>query len=250
MEHEKIAEEIKKARDGKGFTQQEMANLLHFSLRNYQHIESGRFPKYKTESIKEIEKLLNIEIYDKIYNTTNVSHGTVVNEPETNYLLTRREKKNSPNTFLVPFVDIPAQAGYTKAYGNIDYIQTLKQYPILPDIDPTGAVWRYFQVQGDSMEDEIRDKDVLLASLVPQMDWTDIKDYYTHVVVTDEELLIKDILKEDQEHVILLSQNPAYKARRFKLEDIRQIWVMRRHIKNRAKKSRMYNIEEIKKELK
>lgn len=140
---------IKEAREEQGLTQQEIAESLGIGLRNYQHFEAGRFPKYKREPIKALEKMLGLNIYDIIYND-----ATIVREDPSPYIETRRKQKNGSNPYLVPFVDIPAQAGYSRAYSNIDYIATLKQYPILPDVDPAGAEWRYFQVDGDSMEDE------------------------------------------------------------------------------------------------
>lgn len=163
----------------------------------------------------------------------------------------RRNNKLNDDPYLVPFVDIPAQAGYTKAYQQRDYIATLKKYPILPNVDPAGAVWRYFQVDGDSMEPEILAGDALLCSQVPHEDWFEIKDMHTHVVVTDDQLLIKDVHPvEDEKEFWLLSQNPAYDAILLKAEVVRQIWVMRRHIRSRAKKHRMYNMDEIRKKLK
>jgi phage repressor protein C with HTH and peptisase S24 domain len=172
-----------------------------------------------------------------------------LNEPAVPYIQQRRENKNHDSPYLVPFVDIPAQAGYTKAYQQIDYIQTLKKYPILPDVDPVGAVWRYFQIEGDSMEPEIMGGDVILASQVIREDWQNLRDKYTHVVVTDEDLWIKDVHKLNDDEWILLSQNEAYEPFKLNVADVRQVWVMRRHIKSRAKKHRMYDMEAIIKKL-
>jgi phage repressor protein C with HTH and peptisase S24 domain len=167
------------------------------------------------------------------------------------FLDQRRNNKLSDEPYLVPFVDVPAQAGYTKAYQQRDYIATLKKYPILPDVDPTGAVWRYFQVDGDSMEPEIQGGDMLLCSQVPKEDWFEIKDKHTHVVVTDESVWIKDVHPDpDELEFWLLSQNPTYEPFIVKARDLRQLWVMRRHIKSRAKKHRMYDMEEVRKKLK
>jgi signal peptidase I len=170
-------------------------------------------------------------------------------EPETYQVKRRRHKENSVDQFLVPFVDIPAQAGYKKAYQQRDYIASLKKYPILPDVDPTGAVWRYFQVEGDSMEPEIMSGDVLLCSQVNREDWAYLRDKHTHVVVTDEQLWIKDIHKEDDEQWILLSQNLHYKPFVVKVEEVKQVWVMRRHVKARAKKHVMYDMDKVRKML-
>ncbi|RYY50461.1 MAG: S24 family peptidase [Chitinophagaceae bacterium] len=178
-----------------------------------------------------------------------ILEDNIVSEPES-YLVTRRDLKNKSSEYLVPFVDVSAQAGYSKAYSNIDYIGTLKLYPILPDVDPTGGTWRYFQVDGDSMEPEIKKGDTLLCSLVLKEDWSMIRDMYTHVVVTDEDLLIKDVLKLNDDEWALLSQNPEVEPKKVQIQDVRQLWVVRRHIKNRLQKSRLYDIEAIKKQLK
>lgn len=172
-------------------------------------------------------------------------------EPDSaNYLQKRRILKNVVNPFLVPFVDLRAQAGYTKAYDHIDYIQTLKKYPILPDVDPTGATWRYFQVAGDSMEPELQEGDTILCSLVPKDDWTQFNNLYTYVVVTESELLIKDVHRETKDYWILLSQNAHYKPKIIKVEDVKQLWVLRRHVKNRLRKNRMYDLADVRKYIK
>lgn len=175
--------------------------------------------------------------------------GIDLNEPPVPYVLQRRDQKNNDDPFLVPYVDIPAQAGYKKAYNQRDYIATLKKYPILPDVDPTGAVWRYFQIEGDSMEPEILSGDTILCSQVHIDDWQEIKNYHTHVIVTENELWIKDVYRLSNKEWALLSQNKEYEPFSVNIEDVRQVWVMRRHIKARAKKSHMYNLEDIKKQL-
>jgi phage repressor protein C with HTH and peptisase S24 domain len=177
--------------------------------------------------------------------------GIDLNPDPIPFIEQRRNNKLNDDPYLVPFVDVPAQAGYTKAYQQRDYIASLKKYPILPDVDPTGAVWRYFQVDGDSMEPEIQAGDTLLCSQVPKEDWFDIKDKHTHVVVTDDQLLIKDVHPDpDELEFWLMSQNPIYDPFIVKARDVRQIWVMRRHIKSRAKKHRFYDMDEIRKKLK
>jgi phage repressor protein C with HTH and peptisase S24 domain len=100
------------------------------------------------------------------------------------------------------------------------------------------------------MEPEILEGDTILCSQVHSEDWRNVTDYHTHVIVTEEDLWIKDVYKDTPTSWLLLSQNEAYKAIPVNLEDIRQVWVMRRHIKGRAKKHRLYNIENEKNKLK
>jgi phage repressor protein C with HTH and peptisase S24 domain len=176
--------------------------------------------------------------------------GINLNEPVIPYTLQRRDQKLNDEPYLVPYVDIPAQAGYTKAYQQRDYIATLRKYPILPDVDPTGLTWRYFQIEGDSMEPEIMAGDVILCSQVNKEDWQSVKNYHTHVIVTEEDLWIKDVFRDKPTEWILLSQNETVSPLSVKVEDIKQVWVMRRHVKSRVKKSRMYDIDNIRKQLK
>lgn len=57
----------------KGWTQSEMAQRLadrlshSYSLRAYQKLESGEFPKFKKEIIRQLEQILGIKILEEIY---------------------------------------------------------------------------------------------------------------------------------------------------------------------------------------
>jgi phage repressor protein C with HTH and peptisase S24 domain len=190
-----------------------------------------------------IDKLPELKAFNFFQNVPNQA-----NEPFVNYLEQRRDLKSNDDPFLVPFVDVPAQAGYTKAYQQRDYIASLKKYPILPDVDPTGAIWRYFQIEGHSMEPTFLPGDVILCSQVPREDWSDFKNFYTYVVVTDDNLWIKDVYRESEREWILLSQNAEPFS--VKVEEVKQLWVMRRHVKARAQKHNMYNMEEVRKKIK
>lgn len=81
---------IKEKREKKGFTQSEMADKIAafiggtYSLRQYQRLESGEFPKYKTDIIKTVESILNISVYDMIYDK-NVPRNTQAEETESQY---------------------------------------------------------------------------------------------------------------------------------------------------------------------
>lgn len=175
--------------------------------------------------------------------------GIILNEPDTPYYVQRRNLKNNGDVYLVPFVDVPAQAGYVQSYSQTDFIAKLKHFPILPGVDPVGADWRYFEIKGDSMEPEFMAGDHILCSQVIREDWSSVKEKNTHVIVTEKEIWIKDVNKYSVDLWVLLSQNPAYKPFKISVSEIRQVWVMRRHVKNRAKKHRMYDMDEVYKEL-
>ncbi|MGZ3850549.1 MAG: hypothetical protein ACXVKI_15520 [Flavisolibacter sp.] len=50
------------------------------------------------------------------------------------------------------------------------YIDDLEQYALPPGVNPTGAVWRYWEIVGNSME-PAHSGDIILTSQVYQMDW-------------------------------------------------------------------------------
>jgi ribosome-binding protein aMBF1 (putative translation factor) len=68
---------LKKSRKAKGFTQTEMANKIArgtnktYSLRQYQRLEKGLFPKYNSDAVKEIDRILGIDLHSKIYESQN-----------------------------------------------------------------------------------------------------------------------------------------------------------------------------------
>jgi len=232
---------LKKALKVNDLTHEMAADLLNISrgtLNNY----------FKKDELEE-EIVQNVQ--DKL--------GIDLNAPTIPYTQQRFEKKiNQDDIYLVPFVDIPAQAGYTKAYMQRDYIESLKKFPILPDVEPQGAIWRYFQIEGYSMEnpnpkpgeDEgLRHGDTILCSQVPKEDWSTFSNLYTYVVVTDDEMWIKDVDREmfaKHQKWVLLSRNEEYDPFLVDIKDVRQLWIMRRHIRNRAKKHRMYDLKAIK----
>jgi len=73
------AEKLTEARIKKGWTQSKAADLLGkglgqtYSLRQYQKLEDGNFPKFKTEVSKELDRIFNTNLHELIY-----EHGTAV----------------------------------------------------------------------------------------------------------------------------------------------------------------------------
>lgn len=157
----------------------------------------------------------------------------VLRETSANYLKTRWENKIKSQPYLVPLVPVKAQAGYASRHDQTEFIQQLEMYPILPGIDPRGAVWRYFEIQGDSMEPGLYDTDLVLVSQVPQEDWKDIRKGQVYVIVTNEDVLIKLIYPHDKENWVLKSSNKRHKEKLIKIEDIKELWYYRRHVTNK-----------------
>lgn len=58
---------LKKAREKKKYKQQDVADKIGITLRQYNKYEAGEFPKFKTDSIKAIDSLLGTRLYELIY---------------------------------------------------------------------------------------------------------------------------------------------------------------------------------------
>ena len=97
-----------------------------------------------------------------------------------------------------------------------------------------GAVWSYFEVDGDSMEPTLFSGDVILASMLPHEDWNDVKNFCVYVILTTDQLLVKRIYRKNENEWILISDNEeAYPQMPLAVDKIQQVWTFRRHIRSR-----------------
>jgi phage repressor protein C with HTH and peptisase S24 domain len=177
---------------------------------------------------------------------------TIDNAPSNtlSYMEARRHRKNNADPFLVPLVPYKARAGYIKMYDQVDYLETLEQYAIPPNVDPAGAIWRYFEVGGDSMEPTLKSGDLLLCSQVPMEDWMQLRNFYIYVLVTNNEIFVKRIYLEKEMEWILISDNEKqYGPEKFTIERLKEIWVVRRHIKKELPVVGKFDMDAIRKKL-
>jgi transcriptional regulator with XRE-family HTH domain len=143
--------------------------------------------------------------------------------------------KNLPSEYLVPLVGIKAQAGYVKGYEQTDFMDTLDKYSLPPGVNPKGLEWSYFEVDGDSMEPTLSAGDILLTSLLPHEDWSDIKKFCVYVILTDEQLLVKRVYRKNEREWVLISDNSeTYPQVPIDLSKVKQVWTLRRHIRSKV----------------
>jgi phage repressor protein C with HTH and peptisase S24 domain len=221
-----IGEKLRDFRLSKDWTQTQMAEFLEVGFRTYQDIE-------KSGTVKKNDVLV------RIGNKTGIdaqlfSHGTS-NNNDISYMATRRQKKMLSEPFLVPLVPVKAQAGYASSYDNSDFLNNLELYPILPGINPRGAVWRYFEIQGDSMEPGLYGSDLVLVSMVPPEDWQDVKKEQVYVIVTSSDVFIKIVYPLDKNTWLLKSSNKKHKDRKIEVKDIKELWYFRRLVSNKIR---------------
>jgi hypothetical protein len=86
---------------------------------------------------------------------------------------------------------------------------------------------------------------------VPYDDWAYVRNFYVYIILTETDLWIKHVYAESKDEWILISENDdAYKPFVVKVADIRELWVMRRHIKKELRREKEFDISKIRKQLK
>lgn len=138
-------------------------------------------------------------------------------------------------------VPIKAQAGYARMLHD-DFAVFMDQLDrvIIPDFPYDGDDFRMFQVEGDSMEYVNENGRVaglqngiwVVGQLVPQEDWREnLSLYRVHVIVMARQCLIKRVLQDNPDEIILHSDNEEmHPQERIKLADVKEIWYVVRKL--------------------
>jgi phage repressor protein C with HTH and peptisase S24 domain len=228
---------IKEIRQLYNFTQQEMATALGITREMINKMEKGK--RSVSRATQARLKLLLQERQGEQFSQEAVKDVQFIGVPRRSsalpYHLHRLEQKNEASQFLVPLVAQKALAGYVKSYDQVDYLDTLEKHALPPGVNPTGAAWSYFEVDGDSMEPTLCASDIILATMVPAEDWSDVKNFCLYVVLVGDQLLAKRIYKKSDKEWVLISDNDeAYPQITIKVADVKQLWLFRRHIRSRV----------------
>jgi transcriptional regulator with XRE-family HTH domain len=226
-----------------GLNQEDFGRKIGYSREVVSKVENGKMEPSKW-FIDAVLRFRNDNQFSSDRHDVKIlgkfSHGQKDHRP---YFEQRQEQKNIPSEFLVPLVGIKAQAGYVKGYEQADYLETLDKYSLPPGVNPTGAVWRYFEIDGDSMEPSLSAGDVVLATMVPVEDWSDLKNFCVYVIHTNDQLLIKRIYRKSDKEWLLISDNEETNPQvPLKLEDIKQVWMFRRQIRSKIPQPKEFQI--------
>jgi phage repressor protein C with HTH and peptisase S24 domain len=228
-----------------GMNQSEFAKAIGYSREVINKVESGKI-KVSKFIVQEVQKFINSHQQADFSQDVNIlgkaSHPNG-KRSTISYLDSRRIQKNETAEYLVPMVGIKAQAGYVKGYEQADFLETLDQYSLPPGVNPTGAVWRYFEIEGDSMEPTFSAGDIVLATMVPIEDWKDIRNFCVYIVHTADQLLIKRLYKKSATEWVLISDNEDLNPQKaLAVEDVKQLWMFRRQIRSQAPQPKEFKI--------
>lgn len=197
-----------------------------------------------------ISKMLKNGVTDKFLKAFknhgwDVAFGDTPNkETGLTYLQKRNQQKNQPTPYMVPFVPVKAQAGYVRAIDQSMFVDAMEKYAIPPGVDYHGAIWRYWEIEGDSMEPSFHSGDIILTSQVHKMDWEQLRNFYLYVIVTEERVIFKRLYCMNPLEWVLISENEEhYPQQILQAESVKEVWVYRRSIVNKAPVPKMYEIK-------
>ena len=238
---------IKEIRQLYNFTQQEMAAALGITREMVNKMEKGKRSMSRA-TLALLQQFMK-ERQGEQFSHESVKDVQFIGVPKKNsslpYHLHRLEQKNEGSQYLVPLVAQKAQAGYVKSYDQVDYLETLEKHSLPPGVNPMGAVWSYFEVDGDSMEPTLYAGDIVLATMVPHEDWHDVRNLCPYVILVGEQLLAKRIYKKSDKEWILISDNEEdYPQVTVKVDDVKQLWLFRRHIRSRVPQPKEFVINQ------
>jgi phage repressor protein C with HTH and peptisase S24 domain len=232
-------------RELSGMSQGDFAKKLDLTRELVNKIESGKM-KVSKRTAQRVRQFLNeLRMPDYSQDVNFIGRPSQLGRKSSSqpYFQLRRDQKSEETPFLVPLVPIKAQAGYIKGYEQVDYMDALEKYSLPPGVNPTGAVWRYFEIDGESMEPTFSAGDVVLATMVPAEDWNDIRNFCVYVILTADQLLIKRLYRKSETEWVLISDNEECNPQVvLKVEDVKQIWLFRRHIRAKVPQPREFKI--------
>jgi phage repressor protein C with HTH and peptisase S24 domain len=237
--------EIKRLRDEAPISAQKLADFIGIKadrLRKWE--EKDLTPRLEdVQKIEEffgidLEQIMNLKSIKKFLNVPYINKSKIngeetgqflgqLNEMPIPYTQERGRKKLVSAPYMVPLVPVKAQAGYARSFNNVDYVNKLEMYPILPNVNHRGAEWRYFEVQGESMEPTLFEHDCILVSMVPPEDWKDIKHSQVYVLVIGDDVLVKIVFPIDKENWILASSNKRVKQKKISVSEVNELWQFR-----------------------
>jgi phage repressor protein C with HTH and peptisase S24 domain len=199
-----IPSNLRFLRNNTGETMDQMAKFLGLKGKSsYNAYEDGK-------ALPDIHKLMKlathfeVSLEDLVYKNISVSKLT--------------QDSAEVQSYEVEFIPAVA-AGYTKGFGDPTWVNGLEKIKV--PYKPYGIA-RAFQINGDSMEPEIKDKSIVLGIKIGR---GELKDNKTYVVVTEDGPVCKNVMKSKKDGTIyLISKNERYHPIHLQAKEILELW--------------------------
>ncbi len=216
---------IKYLRKVRNLTQDQLADKIGVNRAMIGSYEEGRaVPKLPALQILShyfnvsIDSLVNIDL-----STESSSAGETQNIDSAGKnlrILTTLVDRNDKE--LITLVPVKASAGYAKGYSDPDYVETLPKFSLPFTELSRERTYRAFQIGGNSMEPIPSGAYIICEYL---QNWSDVKSGKTYIVVTkDDGVVYKRLYNNDNDTLLLKSDNPEYNPYTIPLNSISEIW--------------------------
>src|SRR5690606_20009696 len=80
----------------------------------------------------------------------------------------------------------------------------------IPHLPFQGERYRVFEVSGDSMEPTLKEHFHVVAERVEPEYWNSTAQYYIHVIVTEDRIMIKRLFQKSEQEWVLISDNEEF----------------------------------------
>lgn len=207
---------LKYLRKKNSVSQQALANIIGVSKTALGDYERGRYePGIST--LIGIASYFEVSIDDLLRKDLSVVDFEVIRNKDVRVLAITVDSEDREN---IEFVDTKAEAGYIESFNDLEYIRDLSKF-YLPNL-PEGT-FRGFEIRGDSML-PMEEGSVVICSYVES--FNEIKDDRTYVVVSNSGTLVykRVRLLENENRLLLISDNDIYSPYTLPLEDVAEIW--------------------------
>ena len=220
-----LGRNIKHLRKVRNLTQDQLADKIGVKRAMIGSYEEGRaIPKL--QALQALSHYFNISI-DNLVNTDLASgeadqgHGPVADIAGRGLrVLTTLVDRD--NRELITLVPVKASAGYIKGYADPDFIGTLPGFSLPLQEMNKERTYRAFQISGDSMEPVPSGSYIICSYL---QNWNEIKEGKAYVLVTqDDGVIYKRLFRQDNDTLLLKSDNPEYDPYTVPLNTVSEVW--------------------------
>jgi len=211
---------IKFLRKERGFTQADLAERIGIKRSLIGAYEEHR-AEPKIETIQKLAYLFSTSLDELINQDLSKGQGSHQVDTEGKTLRILPIVIDHENQEQISIVPVGARAGYTHGYADPEYIGELPKFSLpLPELYPDKS-YRLFQIEGDSML-PIPDGSYIVCEYVEN--WRDLKDGESYILVTRNHGLLYKRVWQEEEKLLLKSDNIIYDPFHLELDDLIEVW--------------------------
>jgi len=236
MKDQKIffSENLKMLRERKGFSQEELSNILGIKRSKLAALEVSQIKSpvledlvnisaYFQLSIDSLLKIQLLKLGEMKLRELEAGNDVYMTGSKLRVLAITVDKDNRENAEYVP---VKAKAGYRSGHNDPEYIASLPRFS-LPNLGRSGT-YRMFPTVGDSMLPIPEGSDVICRFI---QDWSSVSPRTLCIVILrgEQDFVFKQVSLQ-QEGLLLESLNSAYQPYTVPVSEVLELWEFQRFL--------------------